>query len=35
MAIDSNRVLKLKDLFQVSGWQQKLPWQRFQPGVDI
>ncbi len=35
MAIDSNRVLKLKDLFQVSGWQQKLPWQPFQPGVDI
>ena len=29
------RVLKLKDLFQISGWQQKLKWQPFFPGVDI
>lgn len=35
MPIDPNRVIKLKDLFQVSGWQQKLPWKPFQPGVDI
>jgi len=35
MAIDPNRVIKLNDLFQVSGWQQKLPWKPFQPGVDI
>ena len=35
MAIDSERVLKLNDLFQVSGWQHKLAWKPFQPGVDI
>ena len=35
MAIDPDRVIKLNDLFQVSGWQHKLPWKPFQPGVDI
>jgi anti-sigma factor ChrR (cupin superfamily) len=35
MPIVTDRVLKLNDLFQVSGWQHKLPWQPFQPGVDI
>src|ERR1051325_7423838 len=35
MANDSERVLKLTDLFQISGWQQKLPWKPFQDGVDI
>ena len=35
MANDSEQVLKLNDLFQVSGWQQKLPWKPFQKGVDI
>ena len=35
MANDSNRVLKLNDLFQISGWQQKLPWKPFQEGVEI
>lgn len=28
-------VLKLNDLFQISGWQQKLPWKPFGDGVDI
>jgi len=35
MANISDRVLKLNDLFQISGWQQKLPWKPFQEGVDI
>jgi anti-sigma factor ChrR (cupin superfamily) len=35
MPNDSERVLKLNDLFQVSGWQQKLRWKPFQEGVDI
>ena len=35
MTNDSDRVLKLKDLFQISGWQQRLPWKPFQEGVDI
>jgi quercetin dioxygenase-like cupin family protein len=35
MTDDSQRVLTLKDLFQISGWQQKLPWKRFYEGVDI
>jgi anti-sigma factor ChrR (cupin superfamily) len=35
MANDPNRVLKLNDLFQISGWQHKLPWKPFQEGVDI
>lgn len=35
MANDSERVLKLKDLFQITGWQHKLPWQPFAAGVDI
>ena len=32
---DPQRVLKLHDLFQISGWQHKLPRKPFQPGVDI
>ncbi len=32
---DTARVLKLHDLFQVSGWQHKLPWRPFKEGVDI
>ena len=28
-------VLKVNDLMQISGWQQKLAWEPFQPGVDI
>ncbi len=35
MANDSERVLKLNDLFQISGWQHKLRWKPFQAGVDI
>jgi anti-sigma factor ChrR (cupin superfamily) len=35
MPVDTTRVVKLTDLFQVSGWQHKLPWKYFQPGVDI
>jgi anti-sigma factor ChrR (cupin superfamily) len=35
MANDSESVLKLNELFQVSGWQHKLRWQPFQDGVDI
>jgi len=35
MANNPDRVLKLKDLFQISGWQQKLKWQPFSAGVDI
>jgi len=35
MTNDADRVLKLNDLFQISGWQQKLAWKPFQPGVDI
>ena len=35
MPIDLDRVIKLNDLFQVTGWQHKLPWKPFQPGVDI
>ena len=35
MANDSESVLKLNDLFQVSGWQHKLRWQPFHDGVDI
>jgi len=35
MANNPERVLKLKDLFQISGWQQKLKWQPFCEGVDI
>lgn len=29
------RVLKITDLFQISGWHQKLAWQPFSRGVDI
>jgi len=35
MANISERVLKLNDLFQVSGWQQRIHWQPFCEGVDI
>lgn len=35
MPTESERVLKLNDLFQISGWQHKLHWQPFQNGVDI
>jgi anti-sigma factor ChrR (cupin superfamily) len=35
MANDSERVLKLNDLFQISGWEKKLRWQPFCDGVDI
>ncbi len=35
MANESEHVLKLNDLFQISGWQHKLHWKPFQPGVDI
>lgn len=35
MTNDTGRVLKLKDLFQISGWQHRLRWEPFQPGVDI
>jgi len=35
MTNESSRVRKLNDLFQISGWQQKIHWKPFQPGVDI
>jgi anti-sigma factor ChrR (cupin superfamily) len=35
MAIDADQVLKLNDLFQISGWQHKLHWKPFQKGVQI
>lgn len=35
MENDPARVIKLHDLFQISGWQQKLSWKPFQKGVDI
>ncbi len=35
MGTEPSGVLKLNDLFQISGWQQKIHWQVFQPGVDI
>jgi anti-sigma factor ChrR (cupin superfamily) len=35
MENDPARVIKLNDLFQISGWQQKLAWKPFQKGVDI
>jgi anti-sigma factor ChrR (cupin superfamily) len=35
MADNPERVLKLKDLFQITGWQHKLKWQPFQEGVEI
>ncbi len=35
MKNDVERVLKLNDLFQISGWQEKLPWKKFYEGVDI
>jgi len=30
-----NQVLRINDLFQVTGWQQKLPWKPFGEGVEI
>ena len=35
MENDPSRVIKLNDLFQISGWQQRLAWKPFQRGVDI
>jgi anti-sigma factor ChrR (cupin superfamily) len=35
MANNSERVLKLNDLFQISGWQHKIRWEPFYEGVDI
>jgi anti-sigma factor ChrR (cupin superfamily) len=35
MPNDAEQVLKLNDLFQISGWQQRLAWEPFQKGVDI
>ena len=35
MTNPSAPVLKLNDLFQVSGWQHRLPWKPFQDLVDI
>jgi len=35
MANNSDRVLKLNDLFQISGWQHKISWHPFCEGVDI
>jgi anti-sigma factor ChrR (cupin superfamily) len=35
MTNETERVLKLNDLFQISGWQHKLPWKPFQEGVEI
>ena len=35
MPIDPSQVVKLNDLFQISGWQHKLPWKPFQKGVQI
>lgn len=30
-----NQVLRINDLFQVTGWQHKLPWKPFGEGVEI
>jgi quercetin dioxygenase-like cupin family protein len=35
MANNPGPVLKLNDLFQISGWQSRLKWQPFTDGVDI
>lgn len=35
MANNSERVLKLNDLFQISSWQHKIRWQPFCEGVEI
>ena len=32
---DAERVLTLRDLFQISDWQHTLPWVPFREGVDI
>jgi quercetin dioxygenase-like cupin family protein len=32
---EPERVVTLTDLFQISGWQHKLPWKPFGDGVDI
>ena len=33
--MDNEKVVKLTDLFQISGWQHKIRWEPFQPGVEI
>ena|SRR5258706_6573835 len=33
--MSNDHVLKLTDLFQISGWQHKLRWEPFQEGVEI
>ncbi|MGA2247284.1 MAG: cupin domain-containing protein [Verrucomicrobiota bacterium] len=35
MANDPGQVLKLNDLFQITGWQKRIQWQPFCEGVDI
>lgn len=35
MANNLDQVLKLNDLFHISGWQKKLNWQPFSEGVEI
>ena len=35
MTNESEQVLKLNDLFQISGWHHKLRWQPFCNGVEI
>ncbi|MDB6052541.1 MAG: anti-ECFsigma factor, ChrR [Verrucomicrobiales bacterium] len=35
MRMINDKVLKLTDLFQISGWHQKQPWQPFKEGVEI
>ena len=33
--MSNDQVLKVTDLFQVGGWQHRLRWRPFQPGVEI
>ena len=35
MRTDLEQVLKLNDLFQISGWQHKLQWKPFLDGVEM
>ena len=35
MENDPTKVIKIHDLFRISGWQEKLPWKPFKNGVDI
>jgi anti-sigma factor ChrR (cupin superfamily) len=35
MVEDADRVLTLKDLFQISEWQHTLAWTPFRDGIDI